>query len=304
MDDRREFVIINALFEGSLTKEASIKVTLDQFRAIQSVVSVYFVRYAEDERVLVGYYSNKGEDHIGDINFSKKLLLPEGLENDEKGTRIYLPITYKNEVYGYALLIVDTDVSYFINFKIEYILSQAAQNINKLDLYSRLFGIADVMSLYIKDPLTGILNRRGFESRISELFDKDGNRLKEIALVSVDMDELKFINDTFGHNTGDEAIKETARCIDSALESGEFVARMGGDEFAAVLLITDAGRLGKFIRNVRNNIREVNKKGKYPFELSSSIGTCEVSDWHGVTEAMKKADKAMYLEKKAKKKNR
>ena len=304
MDDRREFVIINALFEGALTKEASIKVTLDQFRAVESVQSIYLIRYGEENRVLVGYYSNKGEDQIGDIKFSTDILLPEGLENDDRGTRIYLPITYKNEVYGYALLVVDTDVPYFVNFKIEYIITQVAQNINKLELYSRLFGIADVMSLYNKDPLTGILNRRGFDTRISELFDKEGNRLKDIALVSIDMDELKYINDTYGHNVGDEAIKETSRCIDSALESGEFVARMGGDEFAVVLIISDSGRVGKFIRNVRNNIREVNKEGKYPFELSSSIGTCEVTDWHGVTDAMKKADKAMYLEKKAKKKNR
>ena len=136
------------------------------------------------------------------------------------------------------------------------------------------------------------------------MFDDEGKRLKDIAIVSIDMDELKYINDTFGHNVGDEAIKETANCINSALKSGEFVARMGGDEFAVVLIITDSVRLGKFIRDVRNNIREINKTGKYPFELSSSIGTCEVTDWHGLTDAMKKADKAMYLEKKAKKKNR
>ena len=192
----------------------------------------------------------------------------------------------------------------FINFKMEYILSQAAQNINKLELYSKLFGIADVMSLYIKDPLTGTLNRRGFEKKISELFDDDGKLIKDAAIVSIDMDELKYINDNFGHNAGDEAIKETANAIESALNTGEFVARMGGDEFAVVIILTDSIRQGKFIRTVRNNIREFNKTGKYPFELSSSIGTCELTDWHGVTDCMKKADKAMYLEKKAKKKNR
>ena len=304
MDDGRDFVVINGLFEGALTKEELIKVTLDRFRNIESVGSIYLVRYAEDCRLLVGYYSDKGEDKIGDVKFPTDKLLPDGMENDDKGTRIHLPITYKNEAYGYALLVVDTDIQNFINFKIEYILTQVAQNINKLELYSKLSGVADIMTLYIQDPLTGINNRRGFEKRISEMFDDEGKRLKDIAIVSIDMDELKYINDTFGHNVGDEAIKETANCINSALKSGEFVARMGGDEFAVVLIITDSVRLGKFIRDVRNNIREINKTGKYPFELSSSIGTCEVTDWHGLTDAMKKADKAMYLEKKAKKKNR
>ncbi len=304
MDEKREFVVINALFEGALTKETSIKVTLDQFRSVPSIKSVYLVRYTENDRELCGYYTNKGEDHIEDISFSKDLLLPEGLENDDTGTRVHFALTYKNEVYGYAVMSFDMDIPEFINFKVEYILTQVGLSINKLEIYSKLFGISDVISLYIKDPLTGTLNRRGFDKRITEFFDKEGNRIKDSAVVSVDMDELKYINDTFGHNAGDEAIKETARCIDNALNSGEFVARMGGDEFAAVLVLSEPGRVGKFIRNVRNNIRDFNQTGKYEWELSASIGTCDLTDWHGVTECMKKADKAMYLEKKAKKKNR
>ena len=304
MDDRREFVVINALFEGALTKESSIQVTLDQFRSVDSVKSVYLIKYGETERVLAGYYTDQGESQINDIFFSNDILLPEGLENDDHGTRIFLPLAYKNELYGYALLVVDTDQPNFVNFKVEYLLSQASQSINKLELYNKIFGIEDVMSLYIKDPLTGILNRRGFEQRISELFDKDGNKLKDMAIVSIDMDELKYINDTFGHNEGDEAIKEISRSIESALEADEFVARMGGDEFEAVIILTDSGRLGKFIRTVRRTIREINQSGNYQFELSASIGTCELTDWHSLTDCMKKADKAMYLEKKAKKKNR
>jgi diguanylate cyclase (GGDEF)-like protein len=181
---------------------------------------------------------------------------------------------------------------------------RVGENMNKFELYEKLFGISDVMSLYIKDPLTGTLTRRGFEKKISEKLTKDGKMKKELAVVSIDVDGLKLINDTYGHNDGDEAIKEMANCIENALNSEEFVARMGGDEFEAVLVINEPGRVGKFIRGVRNNIREVNLSGKYEFELGASIGTCEVTDWHGVGESMKKADKAMYLEKKAKKKGR
>ena len=79
---------------------------------------------------------------------------------------------------------------------------------------------------------------------------------------------------------------------------------MGGDEFVAVLIMSDLGRVGQFIRNLRNEIRNVNREEKYPFELSASIGTCELTTWNDMIECMNKADKAMYLEKKAKKKNR
>ena len=304
MDDMREFVVINALFEGTLTREDAIKVALDEFKKVDSVLSCYFFRYRENDRALVGHFCDKGESIIEEISFSKDKLLPDGLMKNDNGMLIFFSLAYKNEVYGYAALAVDTSYATFVNFKIEYLLSQVGQNINKLELYEKLFGISDVMSLYIKDPLTGTYNRRGFEQKISGLFNEDGSPKNELAVVSVDMDGLKYINDNFGHNSGDEAIKETARSIDSALNPGEFVARMGGDEFAVVLILSEVGRVGKFIRNVRNNIKKINQSGKYEFEIGSSIGTCELTKWHDVADCMNKADKAMYLEKKAKKKNR
>ena len=118
------------------------------------------------------------------------------------------------------------------------------------------------------------------------------------------MDSLKYINDTFGHASGDEAIKEVSKCIYNSLNSKEFVARMGGDEFVAVLILSDVGRIGQFIRSVRKNLKEINEKKNYPFELSASIGTSELTEWNNLLECMSQADKAMYLEKKAKKKNR
>ena len=303
-ENMREYVVIGDLFEGALTKDAGKEITLEQFKTIESMKSCYICRYREENRELVGYFTNRGKNKLCSISYSDEKVFPDGFEDDKRGMRVHFPLAYKNEVYGYLVAVFNTDMPNFINFKVEYLLMQVAANMNKLELYEKLFGISDVMTLYITDPLTETLNRRGFEKKISEKFDKDGKMIKQIAVVSIDMDDLKIINDTYGHNAGDDAIKETAQCIDESLNKGEFVARMGGDEFEAVLVISEPGRVGKFIRNVRNNIRQVNLSGKYPFELSASIGTCEVQDWHGVGESMKKADKAMYLEKKAKKKGR
>ena len=299
----REYVLLSTDFEESLTREAALRVTLGSLKNEESIKECYICRYQENDRTLSGYFNQDGK--VTDaISFSNDKLLPDGFLEDAIGTVIFLPIANKNVIYGYAVLVVDTNEPGFINEKIEFIFLQAGQVINKLDLYQKYFGIADIMDLYIKDSLTGLLNRKGFEKKFNELFDKDKNKLYNVAIVSIDMDGLKYINDTFGHNCGDDAIKETSKCIYNALKSKEFVARMGGDEFVAVLILTDVGRIGQFIRSVRNNLKVINEKQKYPYELSASIGTSELTEWKDLLECMSQADKAMYLEKKAKKKNR
>ncbi|MBQ4271577.1 MAG: GGDEF domain-containing protein, partial [Clostridiales bacterium] len=258
----------------------------------------------ENDRELIGYFNSEDDFTRCNISFENTRLLPEGFKEDETGVNILLPLAYKNEIYGYGFFVVDTEKPDFINETIEFLLMQLGQSINRVELYEKYFGVKDIITLYVRDPLTGIYNRRGFEKNISEMFDEEKNKLHDMTIVSIDMDGLKEINDSFGHNRGDEAIKETAQCISSALKEGEFVARMGGDEFVAILIKSDVGRVGQFIRNLRDGIRDVNREKKYPFELSASIGTCELTTWNDMIECLNKADKAMYLEKKAKKKNR
>ena len=76
---------------------------------------------------------------------------------------------------------------------------------------------------------------------------------------------------------------------------------MGGDEFEAVLVLDNPGRIGQFIRSVRNAIKKANEGEDIAYTLSASIGTCELTDWSSLMECMNKADKVMYLEKKTKK---
>ncbi len=304
MDDMREYVVLNALFEGALTMDAVLLVALEQFKAIPSIRSCFFCRYRENDHELVGYFKEKGECVVGSIGFPNNKILPDRIESDGAGMHIGFALSYKNEVYGYAILVVDTSDYLFINFRTEYLLTMLGQCINKLELYEKLFGITDFISLYSKDPLTGLLNRRGFEKNISEQFDKDGKPLHELIIASLDMDELKHINDTYGHLAGDEAIKDLAACISAALNINEFAARMGGDEFTVILDNTDHKRIGQFIRAVRDNLKSKNQSGANPFELSTSIGTSEVTEWNELMDCMNKADRAMYLEKKTKKKNR
>ena len=300
-DVTRNFVIMNATYEDLLTPEQYHQVTMENLIQLGFFTKCYLCYFRENDRTVFGYFENDGEIHLSDIEFSNDQLLPDRFLDTDSGVRIFLPIYYKNEVYGYGAFEIKPDSKEFVSEKLEFILMLLAQTINRSRLYSKLFAISDVMDLYVKDALTGLYNRRGFEKNITNYFDKDNKMKQPLAVVSIDMDGLKYINDTFGHSAGDEAIKAISACISSAVNKNEIAARMGGDEFEVVLVLDNIGRIGQFIRTLRNQIKKANDENDYPYLLSASVGTCELTDWADLLECMNKADKAMYLEKKTKK---
>lgn len=90
------------------------------------------------------------------------------------------------------------------------------------------------------DPLTGLSNRRDFEKNLSEMWDVSKRKSAHISLVICDIDHFKDVNDTYGHQAGDEVLKNVAVVLKSSLKrSTDFVARYGGEEFVIVLFDTD-----------------------------------------------------------------
>ena len=300
-DVTRRFVIMNATYEDLITPEQYHQVTMENLLKLEFFTRCYLCYFRENDRTVFGYFEDDGEIHLSDISFPDNKLLPDCFLDTDSGIRIFLPICYKNEVYGYGAFEIKPDSMEFVNEKLEFILMLLGQTINRSRLYSKLYAVSDVMELYVKDALTGLFNRRGFEKNINNYFDKDKQMKQPLAVASIDMDGLKYINDTFGHSSGDEAIKAISECISKAINKNEIAARMGGDEFAVVLVLDSPGRIGQFIRTLRNLVKKANNDNDYPYLLSASVGTCELTEWHDLLECMNKADKAMYLEKKTKK---
>ncbi|MCR5528472.1 MAG: GGDEF domain-containing protein [Saccharofermentans sp.] len=300
-DRTRSFILLNSDYEDALSDEKCVSITLNSLKDLRQFKSVYLCEYKENDRELVGYFTDNGECVVKNVPFPSTELLPAEYLTKDYFIRLYLPIHYKNEVYGYCICELDPDAETFIDERLEYILVLFSQSLNRMQLYKRIFEVEDIMDLYIKDALTGLYNRRGFERDISALFENGINKKYAIAVASIDMDGLKYINDTFGHSAGDTAIKAISECVTKALKDNEFAARMGGDEFEAVLIVDKPGRVKQFTKALRDLIKEANDTSDAPYPLSASIGTCEVTEWNMLLEAMNKADKAMYLEKKAKK---
>ncbi|MFW5976784.1 MAG: sensor domain-containing diguanylate cyclase [Bacillota bacterium] len=144
------------------------------------------------------------------------------------------------------------------------------------------------------DQLTGLYNRRYFEEELDRL---NKSRKLPISIVVADMDGLKEINDNYGHKKGDMYIKNAGKIFKKVTRNEDVVARIGGDEFAAVLPETDSKAAKKFCKRVMKKCKEFNKNNKKD-QLGISIGYSTLNSWDkNLNTVFKKADRNMYQNK-------
>ena len=151
-------------------------------------------------------------------------------------------------------------------------------------------------SVSSNDPMTGVYNRRGFMEKALELVAANDGR--EARLFFCDLDHLKQINDEFGHADGDYAIKTLANVTQEIFGKKGCLARIGGDEFVAILACKDNEAL-KLISNVKTTLERINKTSGKPYYIECSMGSSgfvcnEDVDLESI---IKQADEAMYEDK-------
>src|SRR5437868_6631964 len=115
--------------------------------------------------------------------------------------------------------------------------------------------VAEITDLAERDPLTGVANRRAFNRALAELQHRAGTA-RAGALILIDLDNFKYVNDRLGHQRGDEVLRQVARAIRRRVRDTDLVARLGGDEFAVVLQGVDAERAPAVADGLRAGIRE------------------------------------------------
>jgi len=149
------------------------------------------------------------------------------------------------------------------------------------------------------DPLTGAYNRRHFmESGNNELLRS--NRYKHpFTVLMLDIDHFKAVNDTHGHQIGDDALKETVRVIEDTLRGEDTLGRIGGEEFAVLLPETDVARAGLLAERIRIAISEIKIETlTEPLTFTMSIGMTEVRAGDTtMDELLKRADEGLYQAK-------
>jgi diguanylate cyclase (GGDEF)-like protein len=146
--------------------------------------------------------------------------------------------------------------------------------------------------LATRDSLTGLLNRRVFEERVQQEIDACKRHAKSLAIVIIDLDDLKKINDSGGHSLGDQILRGLSAALCASCRSADVVARIAGDEFAMLLVETDADLARQAIRRVSAALRRAG--------LRCSIGVALYPRDADQTESlMCAADQALYSVKAA-----
>jgi diguanylate cyclase (GGDEF)-like protein/PAS domain S-box-containing protein len=148
------------------------------------------------------------------------------------------------------------------------------------------------------DPLTDLRNRRSFEEELERELLRNSRYGSGGALLLLDLDDFKGVNDTHGHLWGDEVLRGVARLLSSRLRSTDVLGRIGGDEFAVLLPEADRVRAVKLAEELLEVIREQQfETDRGTLGITTSIGVVSLEDLEG-SEAMVAADKAMYAAKR------
>ncbi len=157
----------------------------------------------------------------------------------------------------------------------------------------------ELEQLALVDDLTGLFNRRGLQLLGEQALHRARRDGASVVLVFLDLDGLKQINDTLGHSVGDEAIRALAGVIHEVTRESDVAARVGGDEFA-MLLLDDGQTVSELvIDRVLRGAAAAREARSLPFDLSVSIGSCRIDPRTpgSVDELLARADRSMYDQK-------
>lgn len=169
-----------------------------------------------------------------------------------------------------------------------------------VDITSRKQLEEALRTLALIDELTGLYNRRGFVTLAERQLSLARRKQRSLILIAADVDDLKSINDRFGHAIGDQALVAAAGVLRQTYREADIVARLGGDEFTVFPLEASSESAPLLLERLDVNLRKWNERHRREFELSMSTGTAllegELSK--DVQQLLSEADSQLYQQKR------
>ena len=161
---------------------------------------------------------------------------------------------------------------------------------------------AQLANLVLTEPLSGCLNRRGLEQNLSREIARAVRTGKELALLAIDVDHFKTVNDTLGHLAGDAVIQEMGELLRGLKRGGDVLARIGGDEFALLLPETGAAGAFRLASRIRGEVRARAFQaagGRVPVTVSIGLVADRAMDENVAHDLQSRADEALYAAKES-----
>ncbi|MEO7939789.1 MAG: diguanylate cyclase, partial [Burkholderiaceae bacterium] len=251
---------------------------------------------------MYGYTNDEMSDHPDDLD---RLTHPQDMAAmvlDRQNHLDGLTATYQNE---HRILCRDGSWKWILSRGM--VISRDAQGRalrmigTHTDITKRKNAEAQVWHQANFDMLTGLPNRRMLRDQLELEFKRVDREGKQMAILFVDLDHFKEVNDTLGHDAGDQLLVEAARRIRACVRESDMVARMGGDEFTLVLSkLDDDGQLDRILAAVLSAMATLFQVGNEQVFVSASIGiTIYPGDGSDVEALFKNADQALYAAKGA-----
>lgn len=306
----RLYALVNTLFE-----EVNIKTFALVLYNEPVLVEKYETFTLPHEAVLAMAFDHP--HNFSALNIGKSFdpyesILPEGFLDTSANNFVVNSIFFGEKQYGYMMYQQGNRIPsfYAVYMKIvsnaiarSYDYTKALETRIKLEQENKILqqSNTELNTVSKTDELTGVYNRRGFLHLGQQEINLALQRKTTGLIIFGDMDGLKSINDTYGHEAGDEAIKAEASILSQAFRVNDIIGRMGGDEFAIVCTGMKMSALEKKIEEITRLCAEWKTANKSPFTLSMSLGACEFnSEKFILQELLTEADIAQYLVKKEK----
>lgn len=237
--------------------------------------------------------------------YAEKLIHMDGAL-DRYNAFLFWSVHFQEKYVGYGVTALSTGCDGLMpNDDLRHIVKYTRHLSQVLQIAHSQAGLEKVISrlqdLYIRDHVTGLYNRRGFYTDIGRRIADPKSEGKYLIIISIDMDGLKFINDTYGHAEGDVAIKAISAALISVWGESEVCSRFGGDEFTVASFADNKPeeQANDLINRVKKNLEQFNSCSGKPYLIGSSFGFHYEPVKNGMIldTLIKAADDRMYKEK-------
>ncbi|KKM10873.1 hypothetical protein SY88_11270 [Clostridiales bacterium PH28_bin88] len=259
------------------------------------------LRFKEGEGIVGRAWQTRQIQVVKDLSTDSMTLYRETAVSLGLRSMICVPIVLSDEVLG-ILEACTSEVREYTPDEIALLgvfAAQAAVAINNARNFQEIKRAKEkIEEMSQRDFLTGLYNRQFFESLYRKEIERAQRYHRPVTVAMMDLDDLKRINDIYGHQMGDAVLAAVGEVLRQTLRQVDLAGRYGGDEIVVAFPETELGEARRAIKRIREALERINSEGRFPFSVRLSIGlSYACGDYSGLLQA---ADEEMYKDKQGK----